>query len=62
MDMAGNAWEWMENYYDKDKKYLSLRGGSWGVNDSDLRCSARLCVNPAYRYDLIGFRVVRSQS
>ncbi len=29
MDMAGNAWEWMENYYDKDQDWMALRGGSF---------------------------------
>jgi formylglycine-generating enzyme required for sulfatase activity len=23
IDMAGNAWEWMENYYDEDKDLIS---------------------------------------
>ncbi|NIM13750.1 MAG: SUMF1/EgtB/PvdO family nonheme iron enzyme [Candidatus Aminicenantes bacterium] len=60
MDMAGNVWEWMENYYDKDEYGLALRGGSW-INDSSiLRCSARSFINPDYWYVNTGFRVVRS--
>jgi formylglycine-generating enzyme required for sulfatase activity len=60
MDMSGNVWEWMENYYDKDEYGLALRGGSW-INDSSiLRCSARSFINPDYWYVNTGFRVVRS--
>jgi formylglycine-generating enzyme required for sulfatase activity len=59
MDMAGNVWEWMENLYSKEKKYLALRGGSWHYPDSLLRCSARNFIDPVNDwYDVIGFRVV----
>jgi formylglycine-generating enzyme required for sulfatase activity len=63
MDMAGNVWEWMENWHKENvHKYRSLRGGSWFVNVSDLRCSARLYVRPVYRDNDVGFRVLCSQS
>ncbi|HLP47330.1 MAG TPA: SUMF1/EgtB/PvdO family nonheme iron enzyme [Candidatus Deferrimicrobium sp.] len=26
MDMTGNAWEWMNNWYDKDKKRRAMCG------------------------------------
>ncbi len=29
MDMTGNAWEWMDTWYDKDQVGRVLRGGSW---------------------------------
>jgi len=58
MDMAGNALEWMENWYDEDKKFRALRGGSW-LNQSDyLRCAARIDVNPWSYWSSFGFRVV----
>jgi formylglycine-generating enzyme required for sulfatase activity len=62
MDMAGNAWEWMENYYDKDEDVFALRGGSWYDDEDLLRCSARDAYVPVLRYLNVGFRVVRSQS
>ena len=64
MDMAGNVWEWMENWCDEDEneQTRSLRGGSWNDNKHVLRCSGRFRNYPVYRVYIVGFRVVRSQS
>jgi len=59
MDMAGNVWEWMDNDYDKDKKVFALRGGSWGIDDPALRCSARDYCGPDDLWYDRGFRVLR---
>ncbi|NIM13489.1 MAG: SUMF1/EgtB/PvdO family nonheme iron enzyme [Candidatus Aminicenantes bacterium] len=60
MDMAGNVWEWMENYYDKDEVFFALRGGSWGRGGASLRCSARDCGVPDVGLGSCGFRVLRA--
>jgi formylglycine-generating enzyme required for sulfatase activity len=58
MDMAGNAWEWMENYYDEDKVIRALRGGSWLIQSEFLRCAARDDLVPRGGWSSGGFRVV----
>ena len=62
MDMAGNVWEWMENPHEKRGAARCLRGGSWSGIDNNLRCSFRNSYFPDSRLDVIGFRVVFSQS
>jgi formylglycine-generating enzyme required for sulfatase activity len=62
MDMAGNAWEWMENLYRENEHYRALRGGSWYEDVSSLRCAARGYYFPVVGDFIMGFRVVRSQS
>jgi len=58
-DMAGNVWEWMEDWYDESNKYKALRGGSWGDKPEYLRCPVRGYDFPYGRFSYLGFRVVR---
>jgi len=57
-DMAGNVWEWQANFSDKNKKYLSQRGGSWLDELSAAHTSFRYYNYPKCRYEFRGFRVM----
>jgi hypothetical protein len=57
-DMHGNVWEWCRDYYDNEKKYRVLRGGSWDNQAEGLRSSYRGCSSPDDRDGNIGFRIV----
>lgn len=59
MDMAGNVWEWTDSWYDEDRTYKVLRGGSWFVLLVGACCSYRGRDYPDIRNFLIGFRCAR---
>jgi formylglycine-generating enzyme required for sulfatase activity len=73
-DMAGNAWEWVWDwfsleYYDhspyenptgpEKTQYKVIRGGSWyGIGTIVLKVNYRSQAGPAFRSYQIGFRCV----
>ncbi len=57
-DMSGNVWEWTCSWYDAEKVYRAVRGGSWNDDRSLTRCASRDGGVPDdwnYRF---GFRLV----
>lgn len=56
-DMSGNAWEWTGSWYDDDKRYRIVRGGSWIGYHWFARSSFCNWSIPLMFNDDLGFRV-----
>ena len=58
-DMAGNVWEWCQDWYDSNHDSRVLRGGSWFDDPSDLRAAFRNYLSsPTNTINFYGFRCV----
>ena len=60
-DMSGNVWEWCWDWYDSNKDFKIIRGGSWDHNSNfygNCEVFSRSKYNPNNHSDSIGFRLV----
>jgi formylglycine-generating enzyme required for sulfatase activity len=57
-DVGGNAWEWIDSWYDREQSVRVVRGGSWSLNLRSARPSVRNGRHPAYSFQGSGFRLV----
>ena len=57
-DMSGNVWEWMDSWYDRERIYRTVRGGSWDNLRRVARCASRFRDVPGFFVNDLGFRVV----
>ncbi len=73
-DMAGNVWEWVQDWYHYSYNgaptdgtawespagsFRVFRGGSWGIVADGARSARRDCVVPGRRHLVLGFRPAR---
>ncbi|MBN1487833.1 MAG: SUMF1/EgtB/PvdO family nonheme iron enzyme [Anaerolineae bacterium] len=60
MDMAGNVWEWVDDWANADQENKIIRGGAWNAVNKWAQTFAHNEVRPNYAQDSLGFRCARS--
>ncbi len=59
-DASGGVWDWTDSWFDERETLKVLKGGSWSMAISTLRCPVRYRGVPRFRDANIGFRVALS--
>jgi iron(II)-dependent oxidoreductase len=58
-DMAGNAWEWVDGWFDDEGGDRVIRGGGWDSSADEAQAAVRVAADGAEGRDDVGFRCVR---
>jgi len=56
-DMHGNVWEWCSDLYEVGGSARVFRGGCWLLGAANCRASCRYGLEPAFRFNYVGFRL-----
>lgn len=59
LDMAGNVWEWVDDWSGPDQTNKVFRGGAWNAINTWARTFVRNSARPNRATDSIGFRCAR---